>query len=497
MSTHDPARRAALGLMVAGAGALLSKAGPARGMSAKPALSGPALKALRESVAGRVIAATDPDFNAARSATVWNQRVAGLRRPDAIVQVGSVQDVVNAVKFARAHRLKVAPRSGGHNYEGAALRDGGILLDLSRLDQFEVSAPQRRASVQPALKGGAFAAALAPHSLAFPVGHASDVSLGGYILNGGFGWNFGEWGPACMSVTGMEMVTAAGELLYADEKRNADLYWAARGAGPGFFAVVTRFDVVLQPHRPGIQIFAATFELASAPRIATWLSTVIRTIHPTVEVIVSLGPMDASGRQVIAISAFSMAATQAEASTRITPLRSLPTGLRQIGPALDQATTLPDILQATDAGFPSGRRMAGDQMWSAAAPDVLVSAVLHLAPDAPPAPTAIAIVCTGGNGRSCPMPLPDQAALSKGGGPFIGAYAFWSDPAQDEASRAWVRRVLAAAAPYSAGRYVGEADLAAGAGRVQECFSPAAWQRLVALRQTRDPDGAFYSYLTT
>ena len=37
--------------------------------------------------------------------------------------------------------------------------------------------------------------------------------------------------------------TAAGELIRADATQNQDLYWAARGAGPGFFGVVTCFHL--------------------------------------------------------------------------------------------------------------------------------------------------------------------------------------------------------------------------------------------------------------
>ena len=52
-------------------------------------------------------------------------------------------------------------------------------------------------------------------------------------------------GPACMSVEAIDVVTADGELVRADETQHADLLWAARGAGPGFFGAVTRFHLRL------------------------------------------------------------------------------------------------------------------------------------------------------------------------------------------------------------------------------------------------------------
>jgi FAD/FMN-containing dehydrogenase len=46
--------------------------------------------------------------------------------------------------------------------------------------------------------------------LAFPVGHCGHVGLSGFLLSGGLGWNSGHWGPACLSIRGLEVVTADG-----------------------------------------------------------------------------------------------------------------------------------------------------------------------------------------------------------------------------------------------------------------------------------------------
>lgn len=35
----------------------------------------------------------------------------------------------------------------------------------------------------------------------------------------------------------MDVVTAKGEVLHCDEEQHSDLFWAARGAGPGDYFV--------------------------------------------------------------------------------------------------------------------------------------------------------------------------------------------------------------------------------------------------------------------
>ena len=51
------------------------------------------------------------------------------------------------------------------------------------------------------------------------------------------------WGWACEQVVAIDVVTADGRLLRADETQNNELYWAARGCGPGFPGIITRFHL--------------------------------------------------------------------------------------------------------------------------------------------------------------------------------------------------------------------------------------------------------------
>jgi len=50
----------------------------------------------------------------------------------------------------------------------------------------------------------------------------------------------------------IDVVTADGELVRADEQSNSDLFWAARGAGPGFCGAITRFHLRTRPVPKGL-----------------------------------------------------------------------------------------------------------------------------------------------------------------------------------------------------------------------------------------------------
>ncbi len=64
------------------------------------------------------------------------------------------------------------------------------------------------------------------------------MKASGYLLGGGLAWNPTVWGSGAESVEAIELVTAAGERITASATENPDVFWAARGAGSGFFGIV-------------------------------------------------------------------------------------------------------------------------------------------------------------------------------------------------------------------------------------------------------------------
>ncbi|HXO57598.1 MAG TPA: FAD-dependent oxidoreductase, partial [Mycobacterium sp.] len=127
-------------------------------------------------------------YEAARRETVWNSLIP-QRFPEVIVQACDTEDVVAAIRYARAQGYKVGVRSGGHSWNASHLRDGGMLLDVSRLGHCRVDADAMIAHAGPGMVASAFATDLDAQGLFFPSGHCEGIRLGGYLLQGGYGWN--------------------------------------------------------------------------------------------------------------------------------------------------------------------------------------------------------------------------------------------------------------------------------------------------------------------
>ena len=130
---------------------------------------GGGVAALRAAMAGPVIDATDPGYDAARA--VWNGDID--RRPALIARCGSAEDVAAAVRYAQVEGLEIAVRGGGHSMSGQCVVDDGLVIDLSGMCQVSVDPEAKRARVG----GGALLkdldGATQEYGLAVPLGRSA------------------------------------------------------------------------------------------------------------------------------------------------------------------------------------------------------------------------------------------------------------------------------------------------------------------------------------
>src|SRR6266567_5045391 len=199
----------------------------------------------KKQLRGELILPGDSSYDAARK--VWNGMID--RRPGMIVRCAGVGDVIQAVKFARKHRLLVAVRGGGHNVAGNAACEGGIVIDLSRMKSIRVDPAGRTAVAEAGATWAEFDHETQAFGLATNGGLVSTTGVAGFTLGGGIGWLTRKYGTSCDNLISADVVTADGEFLIVSARQNSDLFWGIRGGG-GNFGIVTSFEFRLHPVGP-------------------------------------------------------------------------------------------------------------------------------------------------------------------------------------------------------------------------------------------------------
>jgi FAD/FMN-containing dehydrogenase len=125
-----------------------------------------------------------PDYERLRK--VWNGTID--RRPAVVPRPETAPQVAAIVRLAAADGLSLAVRGGGHSFPGFSTCDGGIVLDLSRMNRVTADAAERVADVGGGALLGDLDRAGARFGLVTPAGLVSHTGVGGLTLGGGMGW---------------------------------------------------------------------------------------------------------------------------------------------------------------------------------------------------------------------------------------------------------------------------------------------------------------------
>ncbi len=430
-----------------------------------------------------------PEYEAARRAAVWNARTPD-RHPDVIVHARSEADVVRAVRAAGEAGHTIGVRSGGHSWAGNHLRDGGMLIDLSRMAAVTVDAEGMRATVEPGCPGHVLAATLAEHDRFFPGGHCVGVGVGGYLLQGGYGWNGRLHGPACMSVEAVDVVTAAGEVVRADATQNQDLYWAARGSGPGFFGVVTRFHLRLYPKPKVVANALYLYPLDVLEDVFRWVHEIGPRIPPRMELMVVVH-RDAEGELEVVVTGPVLADSEEEAREILALLETCPVVDRAKAALPYAAGRMEDLYAGVHAQYPDDHRYAVDNMWTHAPVDDLLPGLRRIAETLPEGGFSHMLWMNWAPSHPATPARPDMA-YSVEDEIYIALYAIWDDAQRDAQNAAWPREHMAAMAPLASGIQLADENLGERPARF---LSDEHYARYDAVRAVYDPDGRFHTWM--
>ncbi|MFT5134777.1 MAG: FAD/FMN-containing dehydrogenase, partial [Gammaproteobacteria bacterium] len=390
------------------------------------------------------------------------------------------------------NKIKVGIRSGGHSWVYSSIRDNSMLLDLRNFRDLEIDAENMTAIVGPAITARELASKLEEVGLGFPVAHCSTVAMGGYLLGGGQAWNWGSWGgAACNSVKALDIVNAKGEILHIDENNHSDLMWAARGAGPGFPAVVTNYHLKLYPLPKAIHMNNYVWPLADTLAVSKWQTEIGAVLSDKVELFMFLlglaEPINGVDK-VVVITGVAYAETEDEAKTLLAPMStakaiSTPISVDEIKPM-----TINSLLDLVDRTYPPCRAAVDTFWFDLTMEEVMEKYVDHFAA----APSHLSnVLCEV---KPKPIVIPDTA-YSMRRLSYLSPYSFWLDEKDDKENIEWMEKTQEILAPLSVGHYVNEADLSADPSRSERSYDKENWERIKKVKNKYDPKGLFHTYL--
>ena len=444
------------------------------------------LERLRGSFVGDIVTPQSGDYDDARR--VWNAMFD--RRPAVVVRPTSVADVQAAVRFGREAGLEIAVRGGGHSAVGHSTSDGGLVIDMARMNAVSVDPERRLAKAGGGSLLGQLDIAAQEHGLVCPVGVVGHTGVAGLTLGGGVGRLQRHFGLTIDSLQAVELVTADGRLVRATAEDEPELFWALRGAGANF-GVATSLELELQPfggtlHR-GVHIHPASDIQELWPVFREWAAAAPDTVSAIFTV--GVGEDDADDPEAIAgepvvIFSYNHSGAGDDVERDIAPLLEGPKATKVT--ATSEAYL--DAQRSSDLTMAWGSRSAilggfVDDL----TPAMLDAFVRHV--EDRPGDAGVSVTVMGGAiGR-----VPDEAAA------FTGReHAFdvspdtaWSEPELDEPNLDWVRRAMAIVEPgLLPGRYINELS-DAGPDVTLASYGEAKLTRLRALKREWDPENVF------
>jgi glycolate oxidase len=139
----------------------------------------------------------------------------------AVVQATSVDQVRATVRWAHERRVPLVTRGAGSGLAGGALADGGIVLDLSRMDRIlELDPQDRLAVVEPGVITAELDRAARGHGLFFAPDPASAAlsTVGGNIATNAGGLRCVKYGITRDAVLALDVVLADGRLIHTGQR---------------------------------------------------------------------------------------------------------------------------------------------------------------------------------------------------------------------------------------------------------------------------------------
>ena len=403
------------------------------------------------------------------------------RRPALIACCAGVADVLTGVRFAREHDLLVSVRGGGHGMPGFAVCEGGLMLDLSGMKSVHVDPHHRTVRAEAGVTWGEFDHETQAFGLATTGGVVGSTGIAGLTLGGGHGFLMRRYGLACDNLLSVDVVTADGRWLGANNTEHAELFWGLRGGG-GNFGVVTSFEYRLHPLETMLAGMVI-YPIAQAKAFLKFYREVTSTAPDELGSLVALGTLPDGTQAAVLLVGYSGPIADGEKLLR---------PLREFGPPLaDQVSPSPYMaLQGISEHFnPRGYRNYLKTNYLRELSDDAIDILVERYASVPAPHTHIVVEHMGG--AVSQMDRHATAYNYRDAQYNFLIVGMWADPAQDAGGISWVRGLWQALQPFSSGNIYVNYESDVGVDRVQAAYGAAKYDRLVALKNTYDPTNFF------
>ncbi|EUC63952.1 FAD-binding domain protein [Rhizoctonia solani AG-3 Rhs1AP] len=247
--------------------------------------------------------------------------------PNYAVHAETAQDVVEYVRFATKHNLRIVIKNTGHDILGRSTGKGGFALWTHKMKGIQFNetfipdgSPKEidggfvtvEAGVQ---WGEAYKFADSMGRILVGGGATSVGAAGGFPLGGGYSLLSPSLGLGLNNIVELELVTADGQLRKVNEFSHPDLFWAVRGGGGGTWGATTKITYRTHP-RSELYIFSVD-GLSPNMTDAVARETVVRWVKlaPT------LGDLGVGGVSMLSERSLTIAAMVQSSFANITQLK--------------------------------------------------------------------------------------------------------------------------------------------------------------------------------
>ena len=443
---------------------------------------------------GKIVTRENPAYLAWFWAMTW-YRAKVERYPQMFAQPVDKADVALLVKYAKDSGTRMTVRSSGHNITMPCLASDAILIDVSLLDQIDIDKASKTGWVGPGATSEHINTKASAMSLSFPAAHTGFVSIGGFVLGGGMGWNMPAWGMAAGSILGAEVILADGRIVEVSASQEPDLYWAMRGVGPGFFAVVVRYKLQFYD-MPVVVKNTYFFGMDVLEQAVNECVRLLPESRNRTEVLGALGtfnppgtPKDKQGWNW-ALNLMSYGATYQDAldAASVFINSNLPK-LAKSNPVQNQKLTYMDMYtQLSTDGFSEFR--SSEIALFTEEPAKALHLVADLMSKEAADPRSFGFLVVGTNPT-----VPEPCSFTYAAPHYLSWYLMADTQAVVEQNAALMQKMNSALAPLAKGYYMNEIDLNLFPDLARKSFSAEKWSKLIAVRKAYDPDRRFHSYL--